>query len=92
MELANQIVDSVRDLHLDMKGLSLGQLGVSIGVTTFPDLNTSTTELIKAADTALYQAKDNGRSQAVHTQSKEYLKQLETGAHSESRDVLPLKL
>lgn len=92
MVLANQIVDSVRDLHLDMKGLSLGQLGVSIGVTTFPDLNTSTTELIKAADTALYQAKDNGRSQAVHTQSKEYLKQLETGAHSESRDVLPLKL
>ncbi|NOI74727.1 diguanylate cyclase [Vibrio coralliilyticus] len=92
MDLANQIVDSVRDLHLDMKGLSLGQLGVSIGVTTFPDLNTSTTELIKAADTALYQAKDNGRSQAVHTQSKECLKQLETGTHSESRDVLPLKL
>ncbi|NOH61009.1 sensor domain-containing diguanylate cyclase [Vibrio sp. RE88] len=92
MELANQIVDSVRDLHLDMKGLSLGQLGVSIGVTTFPDLNTSTTELIKAADTALYQAKDNGRSQAVHTQSKEYLKQLNADVHSESRDVLPLKL
>ncbi|USD35048.1 MULTISPECIES: sensor domain-containing diguanylate cyclase [Vibrio] len=92
MELANHIVDSVRDLHLDMKGLSLGQLGVSIGVTTFPELNTSTTELIKAADTALYQAKNNGRSQAVHTQSKSYLKQQNKDSHSDSPDVLPLKL
>ncbi|MCM5511093.1 GGDEF domain-containing protein [Vibrio sp. SCSIO 43169] len=68
--LANQIVNSVRTLHLDMKGLSLGQLGVSIGVVTYPDFQGSTTELVKAADTALYQAKDNGRSQAIHTQVK----------------------
>ncbi|MBW3698319.1 diguanylate cyclase [Vibrio sp. T187] len=67
MVLANKIVESVRELHLDMKGLSLGQLGVSIGVTTYPDLNAPTEELIKSADTALYQAKDNGRSQAIHT-------------------------
>ncbi len=67
MELANLIVKSIRELHLDMKGLSLGQLGVSIGVTTYPDLNASTLDLVKAADTALYQAKDNGRSQAIHT-------------------------
>ncbi|USD43256.1 diguanylate cyclase [Vibrio sp. SCSIO 43135] len=67
LALADEIVREVRELHLDMKGLSLGQLGVSIGVTTYPDLNASTTELIKAADTALYQAKNNGRSQAIHT-------------------------
>lgn len=67
MILADHIVESVRELHLDMKGLSLGQLGVSIGVTTYPDLNATTQELIKAADTALYQAKHNGRSQAIHT-------------------------
>mgnify|MGYP003873060149 CR=1 FL=1 len=67
LELANVIVQAVRELHLDMKGLSLGQLGVSIGVTTYPELNASTQEMVKAADTALYQAKDNGRSQAIHT-------------------------
>lgn len=68
--IANQIVNAVRALHLDMNGLSLGQLGVSIGVVTYPDFQGSTTELVKAADTALYQAKDNGRSQAIHTQIK----------------------
>jgi len=41
-----------------MKGLSLGQLGVSIGVVTYPDFQGSTTELVKAADTALFEAKD----------------------------------
>ncbi|EGU42113.1 membrane associated GGDEF protein [Vibrio ichthyoenteri ATCC 700023] len=71
MVLANGIVEAVRELHLDMKGLSLGQLGVSIGVTTYPDLNASTQDLIKAADTALYQAKDNGRSQAIHTNKQD---------------------
>jgi len=87
--LANKIVEEVRELHLDMKGLSLGQLGVSIGVTTFPDHNASPEELVKAADTALYQAKDNGRSQAIHTQLKNEPTILSTkGSPSE---VLPLK-
>ncbi|MEZ8826532.1 diguanylate cyclase [Vibrio amylolyticus] len=66
-ELANTIVKEIRELHLEMKGLSLGQLGVSIGVTTFPHLRATTDELVKAADTALYKAKNNGRSQAIHT-------------------------
>lgn len=66
IEFANMIVGKVRELHLDMKGLSLGQLGVSIGVVTYPDMNAQTEALIKAADTALYQAKANGRNQAIH--------------------------
>ncbi|KJY82727.1 diguanylate cyclase [Vibrio galatheae] len=83
LSLAKHIVDSVRELHLDLKGLSLGQLGVSIGVTTFPDFDASTEELIKAADTALYQAKQQGRSQAVHSHISE-----ETANVS---DIMPLK-
>lgn len=86
LKLANLIVDSVRELHLDMKGLSLGQLGVSIGVTTFPELNASTDELVKAADTALYQAKEKGRSQAIHTHAGG-----EKSPTATITDILPLK-
>ncbi|WP_394143092.1 sensor domain-containing diguanylate cyclase [Vibrio atypicus] len=89
LDIANDIVEQVRELHLDMKGLSLGQLGVSIGVVTFPDLNASPDELVKVADTALYQAKDNGRSQAIHSQMKTNPKSEIT--HNSQSDVLPLK-
>jgi diguanylate cyclase (GGDEF)-like protein len=89
LDIANEIVEQVRELHLDMKGLSLGQLGVSIGVVTFPDLNASPDELVKVADTALYQAKDNGRSQAIHSQMKTNPKNEIT--HNSQSDVLPLK-
>lgn len=88
--LAEEIVEAIRELHLDMKGLSLGQLGVSIGVTTYPDNNMSTVELIKAADTALYKAKENGRSQAIHTQHK--ISRIDASrTKSEPSEVLPLK-
>ncbi|MCG9647938.1 sensor domain-containing diguanylate cyclase [Vibrio brasiliensis] len=85
LTLAEQIVESVRELHLDMKGLSLGQLGVSIGVTTYPELNASTAELVKAADTALYQAKDQGRSQAIHSNASQ------SKPAASVSDIMPLK-
>ncbi|KGY06943.1 sensor domain-containing diguanylate cyclase [Vibrio sinaloensis] len=87
--LAEKIVEQVRELHLDMKGLSLGQLGVSIGVATFPELNATPDEMVKAADTALYQAKDNGRSQAVHSSIK--ARDLTDKKKPAQSDVLPLK-
>ncbi|KOO15780.1 diguanylate cyclase [Vibrio xuii] len=67
--LAEHIVESVKKLHLDMKGLSLGQLGISVGVATFPDSDVSNKGLVKLADQALYEAKDRGRSQAIHASS-----------------------
>lgn len=67
VSLAETIVESVKKLHLDMKGLSLGQLGISAGIATFPDADVSYQGLVKLADKALYEAKNRGRSQAVHS-------------------------
>ncbi|MDG3085230.1 sensor domain-containing diguanylate cyclase [Vibrio hannami] len=64
--LAEHIIECVRELHLDLKGLSLGQLGISVGISTYPDSDVTSDKLLTLADNALYKAKDQGRSQAVH--------------------------
>ena len=68
---AEQICQEVRAMHLEHKGLSLGQLGVSIGVASFPQPASDSESLVKMADKALYMAKDLGRSRVVnHLQYK----------------------
>ncbi|QOU31473.1 diguanylate cyclase [Vibrio coralliilyticus] len=65
-EFANTLCEAVRSLHLEHKGLSLGQLGVSIGVSTYPKPSSDMESLVKMADQALYMAKDLGRSRVVN--------------------------
>ncbi|MDN3697185.1 sensor domain-containing diguanylate cyclase [Vibrio cortegadensis] len=98
IELANSIVKKIHNLHLDMKGLSLGQLGVSIGVVTYPDMNAPTEALVKAADTALYEAKANGRNQAIHVKQSQSPKKKQQNNGSSSSpesgsitEILPQK-
>lgn len=47
------------------KELPQGLLTVSIGVASFPEDGESAADLLRAADSALYQAKDNGRNRIV---------------------------
>ncbi len=78
---ANQICEKVRDLHLETKGLSLGRLGISIGVASFPGDTVDAEQLVKFADVALYDAKEQGRDRAVLYSSsveKKKLAQLES--------------
>ncbi|WP_153914520.1 sensor domain-containing diguanylate cyclase [Shewanella sp. TC10] len=64
--LALQICKLVSELHLELKGLSLGKVTVSIGVSTFPDSQVDRSNLVKIADVALYKAKDAGRNRVIH--------------------------
>ncbi|CDU13372.1 conserved hypothetical protein [Vibrio coralliirubri] len=65
-EFGQTLCDAVRSMHLEHKGLSLGQLGVSIGVATYPKPASDTESLVKMADNSLYMAKDMGRSRVVN--------------------------
>lgn len=57
---AERIRESIRDYRIS-QGKNLISVTVSIGVATFPDNASSRVELIEKADTALYQAKKEGR-------------------------------
>jgi diguanylate cyclase (GGDEF)-like protein/PAS domain S-box-containing protein len=63
-ERALDICNEVRRLHefADWKGI-LPPISISVGVAAFPNHGLTPTNLINAADTALYQAKHQGRDQ-----------------------------
>jgi len=59
---AEQLQNMAQALDVVHRGRSLGQVTLSLGVAVFPTHGTTTDILIRAADTALYRAKQNGRS------------------------------
>lgn len=56
---------AISQMHLDHRGHSLGTITASFGVAAFPHHGSTVDALLKAADTALYQAKANGRNQVL---------------------------
>jgi diguanylate cyclase (GGDEF)-like protein len=59
---AENILDTVRRLQLKHRGQVLGAITVSLGVAAFPKHGETPEALIRAADRALYQAKEGGRN------------------------------
>ncbi|MCE9580909.1 MAG: diguanylate cyclase [Planctomycetes bacterium] len=59
---ADRVLEAARRIVLPMKGLERGQVTVSIGVSAFPEHGDTPESLVKAADTALYAAKNAGRN------------------------------
>jgi len=57
----NAIRESVRGLSLQYRGKSLGGVTLSAGIANFPAHGDNLDDLINAADTALYSAKQAGR-------------------------------
>ena len=62
---AESLRDGVEALHLDLRGEPLGGVTLSIGIALLGDHGDSAEELLSAADTALYEAKGDGRNRVV---------------------------
>lgn len=60
---AEALLEETRRLELQLHNQSLGQITVSLGIAMFPQHGRTQQELIKAADEALYHAKEAGRNQ-----------------------------
>jgi len=62
MELSDQLRKVILALQLQHFGRSLGQVSASFGVAAFPEHGNTTDDLLRAADKALYRAKERGRN------------------------------
>ncbi len=62
---AEQIRESIKRLDLKSSGRPIGMVTASIGVAMFPEHAQTVETLVKAADTALYEAKHGGRDRVV---------------------------
>ena len=62
---AEAIRRGIETQHLEHAGNSLGSVAASFGVAVFPDHASDSTSLIRAADNALYEAKNSGRNRVV---------------------------
>lgn len=67
--LAEDLRTRIRELALEACGQAIGPVTISLGVAEYPTHGRKSTDLLRAADAALYQAKQRGRDQVVAAQS-----------------------
>ena len=63
--VAERICRLMRNQPFNHRGISLGVVTVSIGIASFPENAQEIDQLLKAADEALYKAKQTGRDRVV---------------------------
>jgi diguanylate cyclase (GGDEF)-like protein/PAS domain S-box-containing protein len=68
---AEMLRAGINGLRLEHRGQSLGELSVSLGVAGFPSHGVTGEVLLRAADEALYRAKDGGRNRVELAQISE---------------------
>lgn len=68
-ERAGQISELAKRLRVQFEGHSLAVATLSIGVAVFPEHGQTSTAILRAADTALYRAKQAGRNRVVVAES-----------------------
>jgi diguanylate cyclase (GGDEF)-like protein/PAS domain S-box-containing protein len=64
-ERAEKLRQEARELRVQQHGQSLGSVTVSLGVAAFPQHGPSAEAVIRAADLALYRAKNEGRDRVA---------------------------
>jgi diguanylate cyclase (GGDEF)-like protein/PAS domain S-box-containing protein len=64
-ERANRLCEHTRRLKTHFKGQTFEMITFSVGVAVFPQNGSTSAEILKAADTALYLAKHEGRGRVV---------------------------
>ena len=62
---AQQLVEKARDIRIHFSGQALGQITLSMGVSAYPIHGEKLEDILKAADIALYRAKQTGRDRVV---------------------------
>jgi len=67
---ATELLGRLQNMHLEPVEMPLPGVKFSMGVAAFPDHGSSGSELLDAADTALYRAKQQGGGQVVMTVSR----------------------
>ena len=65
VQRAEKLNEQVRSLHVQHRGETLRRISLSIGVAVFPHSGATASELITAADGALYKAKSGGRDRVA---------------------------
>jgi diguanylate cyclase (GGDEF)-like protein len=64
-ELGARLCERVRRLTLDIKDANVGSITISVGIAIYPLHGSEGEDLLREADEALYQAKAQGKNQAV---------------------------
>lgn len=93
---AKRLCDGVQKMDLSFRGQSLGKLTLSIGIASNADASSSE-DMLKQADNALYEAKERGRNQyryanpANHNLEPTRLAQIEADKTKQSGKVIRAK-
>ncbi|CAN5640151.1 hypothetical protein BH23CHL2_BH23CHL2_18780 [soil metagenome] len=75
LEIARRLIEAVRSTPLELPDVAPIWISISVGIATFPNDATTSTELLRAADLAMYLAKESGKNRIDTAQHAEDIRQ-----------------